>query len=113
MVNYIQLDGKKVVKSIIAPIIKEAFLERKQHPDLQTKAKKYKSCKNKIPEIQPLQVKPWKFNDSKSFAETAATSAAFGHLDEHRENDMPLIQISDGFVLVRTTCKCILNVIIP
>lgn len=48
---------------------------------------------------------PWKFKASKSFDETVTTSAAFAHLDERRENDMPLIQSSDGFVLVRTTCK--------
>ena len=37
--------------------------------------------------------------------ETVTTSAAFAHLDARREKDMPLMQSSVGFVLVRTTCQ--------
>jgi hypothetical protein len=33
------------------------------------------------------------------------TRAEFAHLDALRENDMPLTHNSDGFVLVRTTCR--------
>lgn len=32
------------------------------------------------------------------------TRAEFAHFDARRENDMPLMHNSDGFVLVRTTC---------
>jgi hypothetical protein len=44
---------------------------------------------------------------SKSLVETDTTSAAFAHFDARLEKDMPLIQSSDGFVLVRTTCRYI------
>lgn len=46
---------------------------------------------------------PWKPRSLKSFVETVTTRAAFAHFDERRENDMPLIHSSPGFVLVRTT----------
>lgn len=48
---------------------------------------------------------PWHCIASKSFDETVTTSAAFAHLDARRENDMPLMQSSVGFVLVRTICQ--------
>lgn len=48
---------------------------------------------------------PWKPRSLKSFGETVTASAALAHLDALRENDMPFIQSSDGFMLVTTTCK--------
>lgn len=46
---------------------------------------------------------PEQFNELNSDPDTVTTKAAFAHLDERREKDMPLIQSSDGSVLVRTT----------
>lgn len=48
---------------------------------------------------------PCKSKAAKSFDETVTTSAAFAHLDDRREKDIPLIQSSDGLVLVKTTCQ--------
>jgi hypothetical protein len=39
------------------------------------------------------------------------TRAEFAHFDARRENDMPLMHNSDAFVLVRTTCIHVINLL--
>lgn len=46
---------------------------------------------------------PWDWNGLKSWDDTVTTRAEFAHFDARRENDMPLMHSSDGFVLVGTT----------
>jgi hypothetical protein len=48
---------------------------------------------------------PWfAIKGEKSLADTVTTSAAFAHLDERLENDIPLMQSSASSVLVGTIC---------
>lgn len=48
---------------------------------------------------------PWfAIKGEKSLAETVTTSAAFAHLDDRLENDIPLMQSSASSVLVGTIC---------